>query len=196
MGGRVTVAAHRLTAEPLEGRVRVDRLIEDEEVIELEGEPRLRLQAMHTPGHTRGHLSFYEERTGALLTGDNIVGIGSVLIDPPEGDVRAYLSTLERFRALPHLKILLGGHGPAVGAPRAKIDEYLSHRLERERDILAAVRGGASSPAAIVARVYTDVHPKMHALAERAVLAHLESSAGRTRRARRGRRRRAPGAPV
>jgi len=174
LGGSVTVAAHRLTAEPLVGRVRVDRLVEDGEVIELEGEPRLRLRAMHTPGHTRGHLSFYEERTGALLTGDNIVGIGSVLIDPPEGDVRAYLSTLERFRALPHLQILLGGHGPAVGSPRVKIDEYIRHRLERERDILAAVRGGASSPAAIVARVYSDVHPKMHAMAERAVLAHLE----------------------
>jgi glyoxylase-like metal-dependent hydrolase (beta-lactamase superfamily II) len=143
-------------------------------VIELEGEPRISLRAMHTPGHTRGHLSFYEERAGALLTGDNIVGIGSVLIDPPEGDVRAYLSTLERFGALPHLKILLGGHGPAVGAPRAKIDEYVRHRLERERDILAAVRGGASSPSEIVARVYADVHPKMHAMAARAVVAHLE----------------------
>ena len=111
---------------------------------------------------------------GALLTGDNIVGLGSVLIDPPEGNMRAYLATLERFRELTHLKVLFGGHGPATGGARAKVDEYILHRLERERHILAAVREGLSSRRDIVARVYTDVHPKMHALAERAVLAHLD----------------------
>ncbi|HZB46310.1 MAG TPA: MBL fold metallo-hydrolase [Pyrinomonadaceae bacterium] len=174
LNGRVHVAAHRLTAEPLAGKVRVDRFIEDGDIIELGGDPPLALRAMHTPGHTRGHLSFYEERTGALLTGDNIVGVGSVLIDPPEGDMRDYFATLARYRALPHLSVLFGGHGPAVGSPRAKIDEYVAHRRERERRILDAVREGARSAAEIVARVYTDVHPKMHALAERAVLAHLD----------------------
>lgn len=174
LGGRVNVAAHRLTAEPLAGKVHVDRFIEEGELIELGGEPSITLRAMHTPGHTRGHLSFYDERAGALLTGDNIVGIGSVLIDPPEGDMRAYFATLERYRALPQLNVLLGGHGPAVGSPRAKIDEYIKHRLERERRILEAVRGGACDAPSIVARVYTDVHPKMHALAERAVVAHLD----------------------
>jgi glyoxylase-like metal-dependent hydrolase (beta-lactamase superfamily II)/8-oxo-dGTP pyrophosphatase MutT (NUDIX family) len=173
-GAHVAVAAHRLTAEPLRGRVEVERLIEEGDAIELDGEPPLILRAMHTPGHTRGHLSFYEERTGALLTGDNIVGIGSVLIDPPEGDMRAYLETLERFRALPHLTVLFGGHGPAVGGARAKVEEYIAHRLQRERAILDAVRDGSSTAPEIVARVYTDVPAKMHAMAERAVLAHLE----------------------
>ena len=173
LGGDVKVAAHRLTAEALRGVVRVDRLIEDGDTIELEGDPRLRLRAMHTPGHTRGHLSFYEERTGALLTGDNIVGFGSVLIDPEEGSVRDYLSTLERYRQLPRLVALFGGHGPATGSARAKIDEYVAHRLKRERDILAAVRAGAATPSEIVARAYADVPTKMRALAERAVLAHL-----------------------
>lgn len=173
-GGEVKVAAHRLTAEPLAGSVRVDRLIEDGETISLDGEPPLHLRAMHTPGHTRGHLSFYEGRVGALITGDNIVGMGSVLIEPGEGSVRDYLATLERYRALPHLTVLFGGHGPAVGSPREKIDEYIAHRLKRERDVLAAVREGAGDLKEIVARVYTDVHPKMHPLAERAVAAHLE----------------------
>jgi len=174
LGGGVRIAAHRLTAEPLRGSVRVDRFVEDGEVIELEGEPRLSLRAMHTPGHARGHLSFYEERSGALLTGDNVVGVGSVLIEPGEGSVRDYLSSLERYRKLPNLVALFGGHGPAVGSPRAKIDEYVSHRLRREGDILAAVRGGAETGRDIVARVYADVSPKMHAMAERAVAAHLE----------------------
>ncbi|HEX8073231.1 MAG TPA: MBL fold metallo-hydrolase [Pyrinomonadaceae bacterium] len=175
LGGRVPVAAHRLTAEVLAGQVRVDRFIAEGDVIELAGEPALALRALHTPGHTRGHLSFHEARTGALLCGDNILGLGSVLIEPPEGDMRAYLDSLRRYRALlPDIKVLLGGHGPAVGSPAAKIDEYIAHRLEREANILRAVRAGAATPPEIVARVYTDVHPKLHALAERAVLAHLE----------------------
>ncbi|HKQ99312.1 MAG TPA: MBL fold metallo-hydrolase [Pyrinomonadaceae bacterium] len=174
LGGRVPVAAHRLTAEALEGSVHVDRLIEDEEVIELAGEPRIALRALHTPGHARGHLCFYDEQTGALLTGDNVVGLGSVLIDPPEGNMQDYLRSLERLRALPHLTVLFGAHGPAIGSPRAKIEEYIAHRVEREKNILMAVREGAGAPAEIVRRVYTDVHPKAHAMAERAVLAHLE----------------------
>jgi glyoxylase-like metal-dependent hydrolase (beta-lactamase superfamily II)/8-oxo-dGTP pyrophosphatase MutT (NUDIX family) len=171
--GGVRVSAHRLTAEALEGQVRVDRFMEDGDVIELEGDPSISLRAMHTPGHTRGHLSFYDERAGALLTGDNIVGIGSVLIDPEEGSVRDYLATLERYRRLPRLVALFGGHGPAVGSPAAKIDEYVEHRLMRERGVLSAVRAGATTPAEIVERAYKDVHPKVHALAARAVLAHL-----------------------
>jgi glyoxylase-like metal-dependent hydrolase (beta-lactamase superfamily II)/8-oxo-dGTP pyrophosphatase MutT (NUDIX family) len=172
--GSVAVAAHQLTAEALRGQIKVERLIEDKEMIELAGEPQISLRALHTPGHARGHLCFYDERTGALITGDNIVGLGSVLINPPEGNMRDYLASLERLRALPHLTVLFGAHGPAMGNPRAKIEEYIAHRLEREANILAAVRAGASRPQEIVARVYTDVHPKAHALAERAVLAHLE----------------------
>lgn len=170
----VPIAAHRLTAEALAGQIEVDRFIEDEELITLAGETPIELRALHTPGHARGHLCFYEERTGALITGDNIVGLGSVLIDPPEGNMRDYLASLERLRALPNVTVLFGAHGPAVGNPRAKIDEYIAHRLEREANILAAVREGASRVTEIVARVYTDVHPKAHAMAERAVLAHLE----------------------
>jgi glyoxylase-like metal-dependent hydrolase (beta-lactamase superfamily II) len=149
-------------------------LIDDQELITLDGVPPITLRAMHTPGHARGHLCFYEERTGTLITGDNIVGLGSVLIDPPEGNMRDYLNSLQRMRALPNLTVLFGGHGPAMANPQAKLDEYIAHRLERERKILAAVESGCATPAAIVANVYTDVSPKAHAMAERAVLAHLE----------------------
>ena len=173
LGEKTKVAAHRFTAEGL-GDIGVDRFIEDGEVIELRGEPAIKLCAMHTPGHARGHLCFYEERTGTLISGDNIVGLGSVLIDPPEGNMRDYLASLERMRALPNLSVIFGGHGPAIGNPYAKLDEYISHRLERERNILEAVREGATTPKDIVGRVYTDVSPKAHAMAERAVFAHLE----------------------
>ncbi len=174
LGTEVKVAAHRLTAEPLSGAISVDRLIEDADVIALRGSPEIVLRAMHTPGHARGHLCFYEERTGTLISGDNIVGLGSVLIDPPEGNMRDYLESLRRMRSLPNLTVIFGGHGPAIANPYSKLDEYISHRLEREKKILQAVTDGAQTPKEIVARVYTDVVPAAHAMAERAVLAHLE----------------------
>jgi ribonuclease/clavin/mitogillin len=173
LGNKVPIAAHKQTAAGLSD-VKVDRFINDDDVISLSGEPALSLRVLHTPGHALGHLCFYDERTGALLTGDNIVGVGSVLIDPPEGNMIDYLASLERMRSLPNLTVLFGGHGPAIATPYQKIDEYISHRLEREQNILVAVRNGASTPTAIVAVVYTDVSPKAHAMAERAVLAHLE----------------------
>jgi glyoxylase-like metal-dependent hydrolase (beta-lactamase superfamily II)/8-oxo-dGTP pyrophosphatase MutT (NUDIX family) len=173
LGGNVPVAAHAQTAEALDD-VGVDRLIEDNDVITLEGEPAISLRALHTPGHALGHLCFHDADRGVLMTGDNIVGAGSVLIDPPQGNMREYLKSLERMWSLPDLTVLLGGHGPAVATPYQKIDEYITHRLERERNILEAVRAGASTPQEIVACVYTDVSPKAHAMAERAVLAHLE----------------------
>lgn len=173
LGGTIPVATHRETAAALSD-IQVDRFIEDGDVIKLAGDPPVHLQALHTPGHARGHLCFYDSDRGALLTGDNIVGVGSVLIDPPEGNMREYLKSLERMRSLPNLSVLFGGHGPAVATPYKKIDEYISHRLEREQNILAAVREGVTDPQQIVAKVYTDVSPKAYAMAERAVLAHLE----------------------
>ncbi len=173
-GARVPVAAHRVTIELLKNQIGVDRFIEDGEVLELNGEPAIKLRALHTPGHARGHLCFHDERTGALISGDNIVGFGSVLIDPPEGNMLDYLASLERMRALPQLSVLFGGHGPAIANPYEKIDEYIAHRLQREELILAAVREGISTATEIVVCVYTDVPWKAHAMAERAVLAHLE----------------------
>jgi endoribonuclease LACTB2 len=173
LGGNVRVAAHSQTAEALES-LRVDTIITDDEILDFNGEPRIRLRALHTPGHARGHLCFHDEERGILLTGDNIVGLGSVLIDPPEGNMRQYLSSLDRLRSLSGLKVLFGGHGPPLTSPYQKIDEYIAHRLDREKRILEAVNAGAATPKEIVTRVYTDVSPKAHSMAERAVLAHLE----------------------
>ncbi len=169
----VPVAAHRLTAEALEGKLKVDRWIQDGERMTLAGNPEIDLRAVHTPGHARGHLCFFEERHRALLTADLIVGLGSVVIDPPEGNMLDYLASLAKVRAL-EPSVIFGAHGPAVGDPIAKIDEYVSHRLEREQQIVGAIAAGDRTPEAIVARVYTDVPEKLHALAARSVIAHLE----------------------
>jgi len=170
----VPVAAHRLTAERISHSVKVDRLIDENDLIELTGDAGWRLRALHTPGHSRGHLCFYEEITGAIITGDLIVGVGTVVIDPPEGNMLDYFNSLRRLLALPKLSVLLPAHGPAIGSAREKIEEYIEHRTMRENKILGAVRAGASTPRDVVEVAYTDVHPSMYGLAERSTVAHLE----------------------
>jgi glyoxylase-like metal-dependent hydrolase (beta-lactamase superfamily II)/8-oxo-dGTP pyrophosphatase MutT (NUDIX family) len=171
---RVPVAAHRLTADRLSSSIKVDRLVEDDELIELEGDPGWRLRALHTPGHTRGHLCFYEEITGAVITGDLVVGVGTVVIDPPEGNMKQYFDSLRRLLELPKLSSLFGAHGPAIGSARNKLEEYIEHRTLRENKILEAIRAGAETPTEIVEAAYTDVSPALYGLAERSTLAHLE----------------------
>jgi ribonuclease/clavin/mitogillin len=182
----VPVAAHRLTAEALEGAVRVNRLIEDHDLIELRGGVGWRLRALWTPGHARGHLCFYEERTGTLITGDLVVGMGTVVIAPPEGNMRDYLASLQRLLALPRLTALFPAHGPSLIDARGKIEEYIAHRLEREAKIVNAMSEGARAIPEIVQAVYTDVPEARHQLAACSVLAHLEKleAEGRVRRAR------------
>ena len=178
------IAAHRITAEALESTVRVDRFIEDNELISLAGDPGWHLRAMWTPGHARGHLCFYEERTGSIITGDLVVGVGTVVIAPPEGNLNDYLTSLHRLLDLPKLTALFPAHGPALINARGKIEEYIAHRLEREVKIMRAMSDGAQSIPQIVKLVYTDVPEAMHKLAECSVLAHLEKleAEGRVRR--------------
>jgi glyoxylase-like metal-dependent hydrolase (beta-lactamase superfamily II)/8-oxo-dGTP pyrophosphatase MutT (NUDIX family) len=178
------IAAHRLTAEAIGGEVRVDRFIEDGDVIELsEASAGLtwRLRAIWTPGHARGHLSFYEERTGSLLTGDCVVGFGTVVIAPPEGNMNDYLASLRRYLELPRLTALMPGHGPVIADARGRIEEYIAHRRDREEQIVGAMQAGASAIPQIVKAVYTDVPEDMHQLAELSVLAHLEKLEGEGR---------------
>jgi len=186
---QLPVAAHRLTAEALKDQVRVDRLIEDGDLIELhESSTNLswRLRAIWTPGHARGHLSFYEERTGTLLTGDCVVGSGTVVIAPPEGNLNDYLASLRRLLGLPRLTALMPGHGPVLVDGRGKIEEYLAHRFEREREIIHVLTNGARTIPQIVKSVYRDIPEVMHKLAEMSVLAHLEKLEGEDRVARHG----------
>jgi endoribonuclease LACTB2 len=164
------VAAHRLTARALEGAVQVDRFIEDGEVVEL---GRARWQALHTPGHARGHLCFWDEVQGTLISGDNVLGLGTVLISPPEGNMADYLASLRRLLSL-RLGFLFPAHGPPVAAAGEKIRFYIEHRLAREAAIVEALAAGALTPSEIVPRVYTDVSPAVFPLAEINVRAHLE----------------------
>ena len=183
------VAAHRQTAEAIKREIRVDRLIEDDEVIELTEQAtglNWRLRALWTPGHARGHLSFHEERTGSLITGDCVVGFGTVVIAPPEGNMIDYLASLRRYLELPRLTALMPGHGPVLADARSKIEEYIAHRQAREDMIVQAMADGAQTAAQIVKAVYTDVPEAMHQLAELSVLAALEKLETEGRVARHG----------
>jgi glyoxylase-like metal-dependent hydrolase (beta-lactamase superfamily II)/8-oxo-dGTP pyrophosphatase MutT (NUDIX family) len=169
----VPIAAHEITAKDLAGVVDVDRTFRQNEVVELPGDPELSIHIHHTPGHARGHVCIFESRNGSLLTGDLMAGFGTIIIDPPEGHMATYLDSLRRMQALP-VTTLFPAHGPVMANAKARIQEYIDHRLDRERNILTVWNGGAREPAAIVKEVYKDVAPAMYGFAERSVLAHLE----------------------
>jgi hypothetical protein len=128
--------------------------------------------AVHTPGHTPDHVVFFVPTLGALFTGDAVLGRGTSVIDPPEGDLAAYLRSLDAMAALAP-RTIYPGHGPAVWAAAEKLAEYRAHREERERQVLDALAEGACTPEDIVATVYADYPPEVHALGARSVLAHL-----------------------
>ncbi len=173
---KIPISAHAKTVEALRGRVEFQKTISDEEIINLrdETDDDFQLKAFHAPGHARGHLCFYDEAKGFLLSSDNVVGAGTVVIAPPEGDMTDYLATLERLKNLPNLRFLCGSHGAAVFDARGKIEEYIRHRLEREKQILEAFENGAKTVEEIVGKVYVDLKPELVKYAEKSVEAHLE----------------------
>ena len=130
------------------------------------------LTCVYTPGHASDHLCFWHPESGTLLSGDLIAGSGSIMIAPPEGDLAAYMSSLERVRALSPVRIL-PGHGPEVTDAIAKIEEYLAHRREREGLVVAALADGASTVGEVVALAYRDTPPNMRPYAELVARAHL-----------------------
>lgn len=134
---------------------------------------RVRVRAIHTPGHTPDHMCFLAEPDGLLFTGDTVLGRGTSVIDPPDGDMGAYMRSLETLREL-EPAVIYPGHGPVVFTPKGKLDHYLRHRAKREERILEAVARGRNTPAEIVPEVYAGEAPEaMFPVAARSVLAHL-----------------------
>ena len=131
-----------------------------------------RWRALFTPGHAPGHLAFHDERSGALLAGDLVSTLSTIVIDPPEGDMAEYLRQLERLRAL-RPRTLYPAHGPPAPNGPGKLEEYLAHRRAREEKVLAALgRGGTL--AELTRLAYDDTPAAMLPAAERSCLASLE----------------------
>jgi glyoxylase-like metal-dependent hydrolase (beta-lactamase superfamily II) len=135
--------------------------------------PRATLRVIHTPGHASNHLCFLLEEEHILFTGDHIIQGSTVVIDPPDGDMAAYIASLE---SLLHerLDYLAPGHGTLICDPQRAIRSLIQHRLRREAKVLAALprRQPADVPT-LVRRAYDDVPSNLHPLAERSLLAHL-----------------------
>jgi glyoxylase-like metal-dependent hydrolase (beta-lactamase superfamily II) len=115
---------------------------------------RVRLKALFTPGHASDHFCFLQEEDRAVFTGDLVLGRGSTMITYPDGDMAAYLSSLERLLAL-RPAILFPGHWDPVEDPIPKLEEYRSHRLDRERQVLNALELGVADAAELTRRVYS-----------------------------------------
>jgi ribonuclease/clavin/mitogillin len=174
----VPVLAHPATAERLAARgIAVDGTLDDGSEITLAGlarpdAPDMAVEVVHTPGHARGHLCFLERGQRSLLAGDMVAGLGTIVVDPPEGDMDDYLASLAKLVALAP-RTLFPGHGPPVKDAVPKLREYVEHRLWREQRVLAAWREGRRDPAAMLPVVYDDVPREAHPLAARQILAHL-----------------------
>ncbi|MGE0868747.1 MAG: MBL fold metallo-hydrolase [Kofleriaceae bacterium] len=161
----VPIGAHPATARKLAGRVEVTQLIED-------GESVHGATAIHTPGHAEGHLCF--ELAGATVAGDMVAGIGTILIDPGDGDMAHYLASLEKLLARP-TGMLLPAHGPPIADGPGKLREYLAHRRLRERRVLEALTDAPTTLGELLPVVYSDTPRILWPLAERSLLAHLQT---------------------
>ncbi len=132
------------------------------------------LTALPTPGHSVDHCALIAGR--ACLCGDAVLGEGSVFISPDPGALAGYLDGLRRLLALP-LRALCPGHGPAVFDPHAKLTEYVEHRLERERRLVAALDAGARGVRELLDAAWADVPEQLRPVAAVTLAAHLDKLA-------------------
>jgi glyoxylase-like metal-dependent hydrolase (beta-lactamase superfamily II) len=136
------------------------------------------VRAVHTPGHTAGHNCYWVPELGILFTGDNILGVGTSAIGPPpRGDMEAYLQSLLRMRDL-QAKLFAPGHGPAVTATAAKVQELIDHRTARDRQIIALVEKGYDTDGQIRRSLYPEIQPGLRRAARGQIRAHLARLAG------------------
>jgi glyoxylase-like metal-dependent hydrolase (beta-lactamase superfamily II) len=141
-----------------------------------------RWRVLHTPGHARGHVVFHDQRSGAILAGDMVSTLSTIVVDPPEGDMAVYLDSLARLQALAPRTLYPAHGGPALDGV-AKLAEYREHRKVREGKVLAALsRPGTLSE--ITARAYDDTPAQALPVAERSCLASLQKleAEGKARR--------------
>ena len=131
----------------------------------------LELRALHTPGHSPGHLSFFFSHARAALVGDLLAAQGSTWVGHPEGDVGDYLASLDKLEAL-GATVLGPGHGDPVTHPTARITEVRTHRLQREAEVLRVLER-PHTLSSLLARVYPDVSDKLRWAAEGTLRAHL-----------------------
>ena len=179
----VPIFGHARTLDRLAPDASIEcRVIDDGDLLELAGPLPIALRAVFTPGHARGHLCFHDDRSGALICGDMVSTLSTIIIDPPEGDLGQYLQALERLKKL-RPRTLYPAHGLPTQHADEKLTEYLAHRRARAEALVAGLARGPRDLIDLVAEVYADVPSIVHVLAARSALASLEwlASSGRAR---------------
>lgn len=151
----------------LEDRI-VDRRLQGHEMLSIE---KCDVEVIATPGHTAEHVC-YLTGDGDLFTGDTILGTGTTAIFPPDGNMADYLASLRLLRSKNPRRIH-PAHGPTREDAIALIDEYIAHRLERERQVVEALAEGARTIAQLRTRIYPELDDRLHRAAEAQLTAHL-----------------------
>ncbi len=146
-----------------------DRILADGEAVTGDG---WTLTALATPGHTSNHLAFALPESRALFSGDHVMGWSTSIVSPPDGDMAAYMASLEKL--LPRDdRIYYPAHGDPVTNPQRLVRGMLGHRKQREGQILRLLRVQPATIATMVERMYVGIDPRLFPAAERSVLAHL-----------------------
>ncbi len=130
------------------------------------------VEAVFTPGHTSNHICFGLREESALFSGDHVMGWSTTVVSPPDGDMAAYMKSLELLLSRDD-RIYYPTHGPAITDPAAHVRALIDHRLAREAQIMQQIGSGTHTIADMVEVMYADVHPRLHPAARRSVLAHL-----------------------
>ena len=160
-----------------------DRALQDNELLALtgqalEGQITHTLRVIHTPGHAANHLCLLLEEDGLLFSGDHILNGSTTVIDPPDGDMTAYLDSLDKLDAAcaaHEARFILPAHGHVLGSARAVIAGLKKHRLAREAKVLAVMQADPDGTMDDwVAKAYDDVPPRIWPVAKRSLLAHVE----------------------
>ncbi len=168
-GLKERTGAEALAFDSRDGLV-VDRQLADGDRIEADD---FELIALHTPGHASNHLCYLLPQERLLFSGDHIMDGSTVVINPPDGDMAHYLESLRKVQAL-DLTAIAPGHGHLIEDPSDRIEDYITHRLERESEVLAALREQSPATAEqLVPGIYADVPDLLHPVAARSVWAHL-----------------------
>jgi glyoxylase-like metal-dependent hydrolase (beta-lactamase superfamily II) len=167
-GGIGTVLVTHSHADHTTGADRLDAPV----VLAVDGEEHGGLRALATPGHAADHV-VYLSADGVCFCGDLVLGLGSTIVPPGGNSLAAFLDSLALLQA-EDLTLMAPGHGPWITDPEAKLAEYINHRLERERRLVAALGEGENSRAALLAAVWDDVPVELLPMAAMAMEAHLE----------------------
>ena len=133
----------------------------------------LALRAIHTPGHASNHLCYLLEGAGMLFSGDHVMQGSTVVIGPPDGDMKVYLQSLGRLQREPVTRIA-PGHGTVIEDAQSEVSRLIAHRLQREAKVVERLRrAGRTTIDVLVTSVYDDVDPRLHPVAKGSLLAHL-----------------------